>query len=373
MRVDPVRSRRDQKDFVELPFILYRDDPNWVPPLRRDVNELIDPEKHPFHQHATVELFLARKGKKVVGRIAAIHNDLHLEVHRERTGFFGLFEFIDDREVSAALLDRASQWLSARSLETMRGPASFSLNEEAGLLVDGFDGPPKVMMTYNPPWYAGHFEAYGLVKAKDLLAYLFPNAAPTPRLLKVADKLRQRYNVTLRILDKRHFWDEVAMVKQVYNEAWQDNWGHIPMTDAELDYLAKQLKPVVEPRLVVFAHIGGELAGFGLALPDLNVVLRKMNGSLFPFGWAKALWYGRKIDVARCLILGVLPKFRRSGVSELIELELMINASQIGIRHAEFSWILEDNMIMRTALERMGASVYRTYRMYDIAIGAADA
>jgi hypothetical protein len=340
-----------------------------VPPLRRDVNELIDPEKHPFHEHAAVELFLARRGSRVVGRIAAIHNYLHVDVHQEKTGFFGLFEFIDDREVSAALLDRASEWLSARGLETMRGPASFSMNEEAGLLVDGFDGPPRVMMTYNPQWYADHLEAYGLVKAKDLLAYFFPNAKPVERLMKVAEKLRERYNVTLRTLDKSRFWEEVAMVKQVYNEAWQDNWGHIPMTDAELDYLAKQLKPVVEPRLVVFAHIGGELAGFGLALPDFNVALKKMNGSLFPLGWAKALWYSRKIDTARVIILGVLQKFRRSGVGELIELELMINAEQIGIKHAEFSWILEDNMIMRTALERMGATVYRTYRMYDVPIG----
>jgi GNAT superfamily N-acetyltransferase len=341
-----------------------------VPPLRRDVNELIDPEKHPFHEHAAVELFLARKGKRIVGRIAAIHNYLHVEVHRENTGFFGLFESIDDREVSSALLDAASEWLSRRGLDVMRGPASFSMNEEAGLLVDGFDGPPRVMMTYNPPWYAHHFEAYGLVKAKDLLAYFYPKAAPTERLLKVAAKLRERYKVTLRTLDKSRFWEEVALVRQVYNEAWQDNWGHIPMTDRELDYLARQLKPVVEPRLVVFAYIGGELAGFGLALPDLNVALKKMNGSLFPFGWAKALWYSRKIDTARVIILGVLAKYRRSGVGELLELEMMVNAEQIGIKHAEFSWILEDNMVMRTALERMGATVYRTYRMYDVPIGA---
>ena len=341
-----------------------------MPPLRRDVNELVDPEKHPFHQHATVELFLARKGDEIVGRIAAIHNDLHLEVHKERTGFFGLFECIDDREVSRALLDRAAKWLSARGLETMRGPASFSLNEEAGLLVDGFDGPPVVMMTYNPPWYADHLEAYGLVKSKDLLAYFFPNAKPSERLLSMADKLRERYDVTLRTLDKRRFAEEVAIVKRVYNEAWQDNWGHIPMTDAELDYLAKQLKPVVEPKLVVFAYVRGELAGFGLALPDFNVALKQMNGSLFPFGWAKALWYARKIDTARVIILGVLGKFRRSGVGELMELELMLNAPTVGIHHAEFSWILEDNRIMRTPLERLGAKVYRTYRMYDVPIGS---
>jgi GNAT superfamily N-acetyltransferase len=348
---------------------LYRDDPNWVPPLRRDVRELIDPAKHPFHQHATVELFLARKGNDVVGRIAAIRNELQLEVHRDLTGFFGLFESIRDESVAHALLDSARQWLVSRGLDNMRGPASFSLNEEAGLLVEGFDGPPVVMMTYNPAWYAEQLESYGLAKSKDLLAYWRPEATPSKRLLKVADKLRARYNVTLRTLDKKHFWDDVALVRRVYNEAWQDNWGHIPMTSAELDYMAKQLKPVVEPSLVVFAEVNGELAGFGLALPDLNVALKQMNGSLFPFGWAKALWYSRKIRTARVITLGVLEKFRRSGVSELIELELMVNAVRKGIVNAEFSWVLEDNMMMRTALERMGASVYRVYRMYDLPIG----
>lgn len=363
-------SKRDRKEFIELPYRLYRDDPNWVPPLRRDVRELIDPAKHPFHQHATVELFLAKKGDDVVGRIAAIRNELQLQVHGDKVGFFGLFESVDDAAVARALLDAARAWLESRGLDTMRGPASFSLNEEAGLLVDGFDGPPVVMMTYNPRWYADLFEAYGLRKSKDLVAFWWADAKPTERLERVAEKLRTRYNVTLRTLDKKNFWSDVALVRRVYNEAWQDNWGHIPMTEAELDYMAKQLKPVVDPTLVVFAEVNGELAGFGLALPDLNVALKQMNGSLFPFGWAKALWYSRKIHTARCLTLGVLEKFRRCGVSELIELELMINANRKGIVNAEFSWVLEDNMEMRTPLEKMGAKVYRTYRMYDIPIGA---
>jgi len=334
------------------------------------VRELIDPAKHPFHEHASVELFLARRGSEVVGRIAAIRNELHLQVHGDKTGFFGLFETIHDEDVARALLDAANDWLRTRGLDNMRGPASFSLNEEAGLLVDGFDGPPVVMMTYNPPWYADLLESYGFRKSKDLVAYWWADAKPTERLLRVADKLRKRYNVTLRTLDKKNFWNDVAIVRRVYNEAWQHNWGHIPMTEAELNYMAKQLKPVVEPTLVVFAEVNGELAGFGLALPDLNVALKQMNGSLFPFGWAKALWYSRKIHTARCLTLGVLEKFRRYGVSELIELELMINANRKGIVNAEFSWVLEDNMQMRTPLERMGATVYRTYRMYDLPIGA---
>ena len=367
--MEPVRSKRDQQEFVELPFRLYRDDPHWVPPLRRDVNELIDPSKHPFHEHATVELFLARKGKEIVGRIAAIHNDLHVQVHGDLTGFFGLFETIRDEAVSHALLDAAAEWLAKRKLTTMRGPASFSLNEEAGLLVDGFDGPPVVMMSYNPPWYAELLESYGLTKAKDLVAYYLADAKPTDRMLRMADKLRERYGITLRTLDKKKFWKEVEIVRRVYNEAWQDNWGHIPMTEAELDYMAKQLKPVVEPSLVVFAEANGELAGFALALPDFNVALRHMNGSLFPFGWAKALWYSRKIKTARIITLGVLEKHRRSGVAELMELELLRNGPMKGIVNAEFSWILEDNAMMRTPLEKLGAHVYRTYRLYDVPIG----
>lgn len=341
-----------------------------MPPLRRDIYELIDPARHPFHQHATVELFLARKGEEVVGRIAAVHNDLHVELHGELTGFFGLFESEHDARTSNALFDAAREWLSARGLDTMRGPASFSLNEECGLLVHGFDGPPVVMMSYNPPWYEELVESYGFTRAKDLLAYYLPNATPTDRMLRLADKLRERYGVTVRTLDKKRFWEEVALVRQVYNEAWQDNWGHLPMTEAELTYMAKQLKPVVDPSLVVFAEIDGEIAGFGLALPDLNVALKRMNGNLFPFGWAKALWYSRKITTARILILGVLEKYRRSGVAELMELELLKNGPARGIVNAEFSWILEDNAMMRAPLEKLGAKVYRTYRMYDVSTDA---
>ena len=341
-----------------------------MPPLRRDIYELIDPARHPFHQHATVELFLAKRGDEVVGRIAAVHNDLHIELHGELTGFFGLFESERDARTSNALFDAASQWLSALGLETMRGPASFSMNEECGLLVNGFDGPPVVMMSYNPAWYEELVDAYGFTKAKDLLAYYLPNATPTDRMLRLADKLRERYRVTVRTLDKKRFWDEVALVRQVYNEAWQDNWGHLPMTEAELTYMAKQLKPVVDPSLVVFAEIDGEIAGFGLALPDLNVALKQMNGNLFPFGWAKALWYSRKIRTARILILGVLEKHRRSGVAELMELELLKNGPARGIVNAEFSWILEDNAMMRAPLEKLGARVYRTYRMYDVSTAA---
>jgi GNAT superfamily N-acetyltransferase len=342
-----------------------------VPPLKRDVRELIDPERHPFHQHARVELFLAKRGGEVVGRIAAVDNFLHREIHGDRTGFFGLFESIDNQYVANALFDIAREWLTARGLDLMRGPASFSLNEEAGLLVQGFDGPPVVMMTYNPEWYGRLIENYGFIKAKDLYAYYLKNAKPPERFSRVADKLRARFHVEVRTLDKKNFWNEVALVRRVYNEAWEKNWGHIPMTEEELNYMAKQLKPVVKSELVVFAEVDGQLAGFGLALPDFNVALKRMNGSVFPFGWAKALWYSRKIDTARVITLGVLERYRRAGVSELIQLELFRNAQKHGIVNAEMSWILEDNPMMRAPLEKFGARIYRTYRMYDLPIGAA--
>ncbi len=302
----------------------------------------------------------------MVGRIAAIHNFLHVERHKDLTGFFGLFECESDPEISRALFDTAGRWLAARGLTTMRGPASFSLNEECGLLVSGFDGPPVVMMPYNPPWYGTLVEAYGFTKAKDLVSYYRPNAVPTERMMRAVAKLKERYRLTVRSLDKRRFWEEVELVRDVYNSAWQENWGHIPMTDAEINYMAKQLKPVVEPSLVVFAYSGDELAGFGLALPDLNVALKKMNGRLFPFGWLKALWYSRKIDTARIMILGVLDNYRRQGVAELMELEMMDAGPKVGIVNADFSWILEDNLVMRTPLEKLGAQVYRIHRMYDV-------
>ncbi|MEO5588468.1 MAG: N-acetyltransferase [Gemmatimonadaceae bacterium] len=336
-----------------------------MPPLRRDVRELIDPKKHPFHRHATVELFVARRGGHVAGRIAAVHNDRHDKYHADGAGFFGLFECEHDPLVATALFDVAAKWLASRGMTTMRGPASFSLNEEAGLLVDGFDGPPVVMMTYNPAWYAELIEANGFTKSMDLLAYRLRNPEPGDRLVRMGDKLRRRYNVTVRTLNMKRFPKEVALIRHVYNEAWEDNWGHIPMTEAELDYMANQLKPVVNPRLVVFAEVNGELAGFGLALPDLNVPLKQMGGSLFPVGWIKALWYSRRITMARAVTLGVLKPYRRSGVSELMVIELMKNARAAGIVDSEFSWILETNRLMRTQLEKLGATVYRTYRLYD--------
>ncbi len=341
-----------------------------MPPLRRDVADLLNP-RHPFHQHAQVELFLARDDRgRIVGRIAAAKNDAHLAQHHDGAGFFGFFETERDPAISPTMFDAAATWLRERGLTVMRGPASFSVNEECGLLVRGFDTPPALMMPHNPPWYADVIEGYGFAKAKDLIAYWLPDAQVPERVERVADALAKRHEIVIRPLNMKDFDAEVARIRSLYNEGWQANWGNVPMTDAEFTHMAKQFKPVAVPGMVLFAYVRGKLAGFALALPDFNVALRHMKGRLLPFGWALALWYQRKIDRGRVLTLGVLPQFQRTGAADLLYLTLIKNAKAKGFVCGEASWILEDNALMRVPIERVGGEAYKTYRLYDKAIGA---
>ncbi len=363
--ISPVRSSADRRAFVELPFRLYRDDPLWVPPLRSDIRELIDPERHPFHRHSEVELFIARRGGRVIGRIAAIHNRRHLQYHDDEAGFFGLFESERDEEIAGALLDTASRWLAGRGLRLMRGPANFSSNEDWGLLVHGCDRPPVLMMPYNPPWYEELLLRAGFHPVKNLLAYWMRGDALPERLARGAERIARRHNVTVRQLDLARFSDEIRLLQEIYNTAWQRNWGAVPLTTEEFDYLAKHLRPVVDPRLVTFVYVDEAPAGFCLALPDLNMVLRHMNGRLLPIGWLKALWYMRRVDQLRVLALGVLEPYRRTGAAEMLYLNLFRAATLRGIHQGEFSWILEENLAMRTPLEKLGARVYKTYRLFD--------
>ncbi len=370
IQVSPVRSGGDRRAFIELPFRLYRNDPLWIPPLRRDVADLLNPG-HPFHSHGQVELFLARGDDgRVVGRIAAVKNDAHLSQHHDGAGFFGFFETERDPAIAPALFDAASAWLAKRGLAVMRGPASFSVNEECGLLVNGFDTPPAVMMPHNPAWYPEVVERAGFKKAKDLIAYWLQDAQVPERVSRLADALAVRHQITIRPLDMKDFNAEVGRIRELYNKGWEANWGNVPMSDAEFAHMAKQLKPVAVPEMVLFAYVRGTLAGFALALPDLNVALRHMNGRLLPIGWALGLWHGRKIDRGRVLTLGVLPEFRRTGAADLLYQTLIKNGRAKGFRHGEASWILEDNLLMRTAIERAGGVAYKTYRLYDRPIGA---
>ena len=334
-----------------------------------DVRTLLSRTKNPFFQHGEAEYFLAEDASgRTVGRIAAIRNDAHGTHHPDEThvGFFGFFECVNDQAVADALFTAAAAWLRSRGFTVMRGPASFSTNDECGLLVDGFDTPPTIMNPHNPRYYADLVERAGFAKARDLLCYEGSGDAPPQRLVEGARKMAERARVRLRPLDMKRFWAEVELVKALYNASWEDNWGFIPLNDAEIMHLAKALKPVVVPELAVFAEIDGKPIGFALSLPDFNVALKhNPSGGLFPFGLLRILWYRRKISRLRILILGVLKEYRRTGASVLLYEWTWREGNRLGYFWGEASWILEDNPAMRNALEQMGFHVYKTLRMYD--------
>jgi GNAT superfamily N-acetyltransferase len=366
--VTPVRTHCDLRQFLKLPWRLYRGNPLWTPPLLVEQKRLLNRRKHPFHQHADVEYFLARQGGDVVGRIAAIVNHQYVHFHQEATGFFGFFESVNDQRVAAALLNTAEQWVASYGMQRICGPMNFSTNEECGLLIDGFQYPPTIMMPYNLPYAQRLIESTHYVKAKDLLAYALDDPTPPERLVRGVASLQQRYDITIRPINLKRFHDDVASILDVYNSAWERNWGFIPLTPAEIDNLARQLRWIGHPSFCLLAETKGEPVGFALALPDYNQALRRINGRLLPFGLLKLLWYRRQITTARVLTLGLKPGFRGMGVDAMLYLRLWQEAPKQGYSLVECSWILEDNWPMRRGLERIGARRYKTYRIYEKAL-----
>jgi GNAT superfamily N-acetyltransferase len=368
VRIEAIRGRGDVRRFVRLPWKVYAGDPVWVPPLLREQTKLLDRNRHPFHQHAEVEYFLALRGSRPVGRIAAILNHRHNEFHGEKTGFFGFFEALEDPMAAAGLLAAAESWVSARGGEVILGPMNFSTNDEShspGFLLDGFDTPPFVLMAHGRPYYPRLVEAAGYRKAKDLLAYWFPSNHPPERLVRAVARLQEGIDgLSIRRVDLSRPHEEVAIVQQIYNSAWSRNWGFVPLTEEEIAHLARELKPILEARYALLAFIHGEPAGFSLTLPDFNRALRHLNGRLFPFGMLKLLWHTRRIDRSRVFALGLDPRFRALGIDAVLYMKAFEAAQELGHTTAESSWILEDNWKMRRALEKMGASVYKTYRVY---------
>ena len=349
VEVAPVTNGRDLERFIGFPYDLYRGDPTWVPQLRMDVRTLLSPKKNPFFQHAEAQYFLARSdGGRIVGRIGAVKNDAHNQLHKDRIGFYGFFESVDDPEVARALFDTAAGWLRGKGFDTMRGPMNPSINDDCGLLVDGFDTPPVILMPHNPRYYVPLHEGYGFRKAKDLLAFAGSGMTPPERLMRAATLLAERKGITLRGLNMKRFAAEVELVKQLYNEAWELNWGFVPMTEAELEHLAKQLKPIVIPDLVVFAEVKGKVVGFAVALPDFNVAL-KHNPSGRIWGLPTILWHARKISRARIPLLGTIKEYRGRGVDALLYHWIWTKASARGITWGEGGWILEDNAPMVNA------------------------
>ncbi|MEW6511379.1 MAG: hypothetical protein AB1428_10505 [Bacteroidota bacterium] len=366
LRVRPVLSKADEKRFIKFQWVPYAGNPYWVPPLLMDRRKLIDRKNNPFYHHAAMELFLAERDGEIVGRIGAVVNDNHNKEHEENIGFFGFFECIDDQEVANALFDAAAGWLRNKGVTAMRGPASPSVNDEYGLLIEGFDRLPAVLMTYNPPYYQRLVETYGFAKAQDLFAYyIHKDKVFNERFTRIADVVNKREGLKIRQLDMSRFDEEVRLIRELYSRGWSRNWGEVPMTEDEFNYVAKDLKAVVDPRLVIIAESKGKPVGFGMTLPDINQILvRNRHGWLVP-AIIRLLLLKKKVDRVRIVILGVLPEYGNSGIGAALFYETGRRCVAYGYPHGEASWVNEDNVMMNRGAELMQATVDKRYRIYQ--------
>ncbi len=371
LHIEPVTDKRGLLEFVKFPFKLYRGDPNWVPPLIEERLDVFNPKKNPFWEHSRCQLFLARRASELVGTVAAVVNDNHNTTHNEKMGSFGFLETINDPAVAAALLDAAETWVKAQGMTLIRGPLNPSVNDEIGTLIDGFNESPIVMMTYNPSYVPALIEGCGYTKAMDLFAWIYNieedlRNAPE-KLARVSEKAMQKQGIHIRKVDMRHFDRDVALVKQVYNTAWERNWGAVPLTDHETDHLAASLKPTIDPNLIFIAETAdGKPVGVSLTVPDLHQALKRSGGGhYFPFGLLKFLWHRRHIDQCRLMIMGMVEEYRGRGADAVFYLETAKEALKRGYRRLEGSWILESNTMMNQIIERLGGKKYKTYRVYE--------
>ena len=367
VRIVPL-APHDTRAFIKFPWRVYRGDHLWIPPLILERKAFLNVRKNPFFQHAHVQLFLARQGGETVGRIAAVLNEVHDNFYHERAGFFGLFECLPEAEqAAAALLNAAEAWGRARGATFLRGPVNLSMNElDCGLLVEGFGAAPVFQSAYNPPCYADFIEANGFTKCKDLLAfYRHCHPPPSPRIRQLVERLQARRRVTIRPLRMSDFHAEVMQVAAIYNDAWSDNWGFIPITDAEAQHLAQDLRLAVIPELALVAEMEGEMVGCLISLPDLNQILQHLHGHLTPWGLLRFWYQRRRLDTMRMAIMGIKKRYRRLGIDLMLYVEIWKQAATLGVIRGEAGWILEDNHLMLRALKEMGAHAYKRYRLYQ--------
>ncbi len=364
--VVPVRTSGNRRRFIDFPYVHYRADPHWIPPLRIGERQRFD-QRHPFYEHATVELFLAQDGERIVGRIAAIDDRLHNETHRDNLAAFGYFETAS-REAAEALLAAAEAWARARGRRRIRGPLNPSLNDMCGLLVDGFDEDPMVMMPYNPPEYSVFLEGAGYRKTKDLLAFIMDLhlAMKTETMTRLVGRSR-RHGLVVQAIQPSRIERELHGFLELYARAWQDNWGFVAPTAAEAHHMVSELKYIIDPDLVLRADVNGRAAGFIVAVPDLNQVLKGTGGRVIPKGLARFLVRRRIITQVRTLLFGVLPEFRRLMMGPVLVAELL-RRSQVRYRRAELSWVLEDNDEVAHYAAAVGAKRYKTYRLFEKAL-----
>ena len=372
--VQPVASRADLRAFVDFPYRLYRENRNWVPPLRRDVYHLLDRSQNAFFEHGDIQPFLARDARgHVVGRIAGVRNGMHLRQHNDDVGFFGFFDTVERYEVAEALFDAASNWVRGQGLGTMRGPASPSLNDTAGLLVEGFDVPPSILMPYNAPYYEDFLTRYGFERAITMLSYyVHKKYMDADKLRRGVAIVRRRYpTLTLRQLDSKRLKEDVNVAMDIFNDGWSDNWGFVPYTEAEAQKLAADLKQVLEPDLFLFAEEDGVPVAFSVLLPDLNQALVHVrDGRLVPTGLAKILAYAKSgaIYNSRMPLMGIRKSHRGRGIDGMLVLETIDRGVPKGYDSCELSWILEGNTRMRNFLDNLGTAIDKRYAMYDKAL-----
>ena len=370
--VREVAGKAGLDDFLRVPHLVFADDPHWIAPLDLERREHLSAQKNPYFEHAEARLFVAYRDGRPVGRISAQQDRLRLERYQDQTGQFGFIDAIDDREVFAALLDAARQWLAVRGLARMQGPFSFSINEETGLLVDGFETPPCVMMGHARRYYAGHLEACGLARVKDVIAYDYDARIPLPRAMQaMVSKVTASGDLVIRPISKKHLARDLAIIIDIFNEAWSDNWGFVPMTKGEVTALGNNLKMLVSEGYIAIADWQGEPAAMAVSLPDTNHWVRDLNGRLLPFGWAKLLWrmFARPPESVRMPLMGVRKVHQSSPIGAALALSVIDTVRQYhlskGTYRAELSWILEDNVATRRMIEALGAKPYKTYRVYE--------
>jgi GNAT superfamily N-acetyltransferase len=362
-----VTEKDERKEFIEFPYTHYAGNPNWVAPLKIEQKKLINTEKNPFYNNGEIALFLAEHNGKPAGRIAAIIDHRYNEYHQTKTGFFGFFESIDNQQVTNLLFKVAEDWLQDRGMTEMLGPANPSMMDEVGILVQGFDKPPSILMPYHKSYYDKLITGAGLEKAMDLMTYeVNQEGVDRDRMNRAVEIVRKRLpDLKIRKVNLKKIRDEVKIIRDIFNAAWKNNWGYIPLSEAEFDQLAKDLKSIVDDDFAHIAEINGKPVAFSVALPDYNQVFIKMNGTLFPTGLIKLLWNKRKINKIRTALMGVLPEHQGKGIDALLHHESIENGLKRGFWSSEVGWILENNVNMIRVAERIGGTLDKVYRMYS--------
>ncbi len=367
--VKPVTTRRERREFVRFPWQLYREDPNWVPPLVDNQLELLGYRPHPLWTDNEIQTFLAVRKGAVCGRIAAVFSRGHIEQYKERRGYFGFFECVDDQRVAEALFDAARGWLADREIHTLRGPTNPAMMYEIGLLIDGFDSPPTFLMTYNPPYYARLIENCGFRKTQDLYSFA-GHVSQLPEIRKklgpIVEGITEYCNVHVRPLNKARFMEDVKAFLEVFNRSLVNHWGYVPMSDAEIRHVAKGLRWLMVPELIMGAEIDGRLVGSVITLPDYNPRIKQIGGRLFPFGFLRLLWRKNKIKRIRLMSTNVVPEYQRLGVPLCLFAGMLPKALEWGIEEAEFSWVAESNSLSRGSLQKAGLNREKTWRVYDL-------